>query len=376
VMIDCNVSRQSVIALFLITTIITLLVGLLPRGNYKNNWVEADRKFGTTIFKEFGYASGTVSNFAEHTENETNTRLDITLTLHEQNEPNFRVLLFIGSGCKDEPFIIGQWRSQLIIMQGCDFSNQENRTRLSHDMQPYLNQRTSVSVKINRSGAELQINDKSVLSEIGALYLAPGLSQSDGQGHVLIGSTSNSIQPIYVGNTPDGQHGWTGSIAGLSIHQTSQETGELSIVRDYQFSAYDGKSDIVDASPASEYLHIPDPGQFPTQKRLVKIPVHALFKNQLLDVLVNLFGFIPMGIVAALLLVFYLGLRSVPLLIGTMLVATSVSLFIEISQVYIAGRSSNMHDLLLNCLGAGLGFTVCYLLVIRRTSTKAPSSGT
>ena len=348
---NIDTHKKLSLVLFLLVLLITLLFGLIPRGNFKANWVEYDPKQDAILFKEYGYALGSLSKTDIHPSNSFYTHLSLTLMMHEQNEPTFRVLVYIGESCEDKPFIIGQWRSHLIVLQGCDFRNQSKLVRLSHDMKPHLGLMTTVSITLNHAANELRVNDKLVLTKVGTLYSA----------------TNESTHQILVGNSPDGQRGWTGSIAGLSINQISRATGKSNTLRDYQFATYNNTDTILDASAVDEPLRIPSPGQFQQLNRLSRISLSNLLLNQLLDVTVNLIGFIPIGFATALMLNRWFGLRRAPLLLGTVLLATTVSLTIELSQVYIAGRKSNLHDLVLNSSGSIFGFGAFYLVVLLRS---------
>jgi len=343
--------KTTLLPMFLLVTIITLVFGLLPRGSFKENWIESDRNYDATYFGEYGYAKGILTDFTGTPSNDYLTQLNLSLMMTEQTDSKFRVLVYIGGHCEDEPFMVGQWRTYLVVMQGCDFTNQLKRVRLSHNMQSHLGIMTKISITLDHSSAELHINDKLVSTKIGILYSIQ----------------NETTVPIFVGNTPDGQLGWIGSIAGLTIKQTAKAKDDTKVLRDYQFASFDNNTDIIiDSSAAAESLRIPWPGRFPEQNRLVREPLSSLWTNQRFDVLINLVGFIPLGFATASMVCFYLGLRKLPLLLATVLFATLVSLGIELSQVYIAGRRSNLHDLVLNSTGSIFGAALLYLLVSLR----------
>ncbi len=346
------------IILFLIITTITLTFGLLPRGDFDANWIENDQSNKVTWIGEYGYAIGQLPELTKQPSNNIITRFNLTLTMREQVGPTFRILIYIGEDCESEPLIIGQWRTHLIVMQGCDFPNVSRRNRLSTDVAPYLGSKTTISILLGQSNNELLINDELVSTKSGAVYETP-----------------YAIKPtIIVGNSPDGRHGWSGSISSLSIEHVS-ETIEISdIIRDYQFGEYDGAGTIIDLSAAGNSLSVPRAGSFQKQIVLARTSIKSLIKTHRFDVLINLIGFMPMGIVSALLLYACFGFRGRALFVTTVLAASAVSLSIELSQVYIAGRRSNLHDLVLNIAGGCMGYIVfCGIVAIETWRTKRGS---
>ncbi len=350
--------QRYLIITFLIITTITLTFGLLPRGDFDANWVEYDQSNNATWIGEYGYAIGQLPEITNQPSNNINTRFDLTLTMREQLGPTFRILIYVGENCESEPLIIGQWRTHLIVMQGCDFPNTSGRVRLSTDIAAYLRTKTTISIILGHSNNKLLINDKLVSTKSSSVYKAPSAIESS----------------IIVGNAPDGQHGWSGSISSLSIKQVSETNGISNTIRDYQFGEYYGARTIIDASAAGSSLSVPSPGIFQKQIRLARTSIKSLLKAHRIDVAINLIGFMPMGFVSSLLLYGCVGFQGRALLLTTLIVACVVSLSIELSQVYIAGRKSNLHDLLLNIAGGLLGYIVfCGIVTLHSWGAKRDS---
>ena len=82
-----------------------------------------------------------------------------------------------------------------------------------------------------------------------------------------------------------------------------------------------------------------------------------------IDALINLSGFIPLGFCLAAILHAYLGLCRFRMVFTAVLLGTLVSLKIELLQVFIVARRSNLHDVLLNGLGAAIGSLILFLFL-------------
>ena len=97
-----------------------------------------------------------------------------------------------------------------------------------------------------------------------------------------------------------------------------------------------------------------------------------LLSENLKDVVINLFGFVPFGLVMTFL---FLPLQTpqkyVIALLVTCCAGAAFSAGIELSQTRIAGRYPHMHDLVLNTLGALLG---CLVFLVINTLMRMKKS--
>lgn len=333
---------QAVLA-FVIISIVTLTFGLVSRGSFDKNWIEYNQVESNTFIGEHGYVIGRYQNQYTLKPDHTLMRFDLQLTMHEQLGPKFRVLLFIGEDCTSQPLIFGQWRTQLIIMQGCDFANQTKQVRMSTDVAEYLDMKTNISILIGRDQNKILVNNSIAISKVGEIYIAPD---------------SNTTSLILIGNTPNGQYGWKGSISSLAISQESETTGLTSEIRNFQFNTFNENGEIHDASATSIPLTRPPIGRFLNPARLEYEPIAEIFKNQPNDAFINLVGFFPMGFVSALFFCSVFRLRFGTLLLTSVITTCIISLTIELAQVYVAGRKSHLHDVILNSLGGILGYVI------------------
>jgi hypothetical protein len=170
-----------------------------------------------------------------------------------------------------------------------------------------------------------------------------------------------------IGSEANGKFPWEGSIysikifgralsgeeiQGLASPGSAEKEGEMPLV-DYSFDA--GGSVIKDHGKG-EPADLVIPKRFKPYKRAVlERPgsFKEIWKN-MGDVVVNVFGFIPLGFLFSR----YLnrgkwsGKRA---FISSIFIAASVSLTIELLQAYLPTRDSSMTDLFCNTLGAGIG---------------------
>jgi glycopeptide antibiotics resistance protein len=98
--------------------------------------------------------------------------------------------------------------------------------------------------------------------------------------------------------------------------------------------------------------------------RLNLIPVVVDGPGSAFDAILNVFVFMPPGILLAT-----LGWRLLPVLAG----ALAVSLTIEVTQ-YLTdwGRTADVNDLLTNVLGAGLGWLGAWSIIRARNARRTP----
>ena len=80
-----------------------------------------------------------------------------------------------------------------------------------------------------------------------------------------------------------------------------------------------------------------------------------LNRSVAVDAVVNIAGFVPFGLVTCLCLRFWTGWSISRCVAITILVGASVSLVIELLQVFLPTRDSSLADLVTNILGTALG---------------------
>jgi len=326
------------IALVLVL-MVTLTFGLLPRGSFKENWLEWDELPSRTEFGAYGVVHGEFPDLSALSDHSHVLIFDFVIVPRKFTSGEFRTMLQVDSVDDPEPFIIGQWENHLIIMQGYDFVNAEGRARLTVDIGEFVDQELNVRVKLNQDQNELLLNGQLVRSHSPSNY---DLVKEDAR--------------ITIGNSPDGKHGWSGGIEKFDVTLLDLRNEQTKLLRRYDFNSRpDGR--IIDLSESAQSLKIPKPGKFPDKRILQIASYDSLMADNKVDLAVNFIGFWPLGFVVAIVLgnkIPFPRRYMVPVC-GATLVGALVSFGIEISQPLIPGRSSHFHDLLLNVLGAAAG---------------------
>ncbi|HPQ43958.1 MAG TPA: VanZ family protein [Syntrophales bacterium] len=171
--------------------------------------------------------------------------------------------------------------------------------------------------------------------------------------------------PLVVGSNAHGTGPWKGTIHSIAIFDRSlskskvqAETDSIRTLAPLIWYAFDGDNgtavpDYGSGTPAP--LIVPD-RFIPYARTVLEFPLnrHNKFTNNILDITINLLGFIPLGFF----LFMYMTHRHVSVakaLLLSIAAGFAVSLCIEISQGFLSGRSSSMLDLINNTLGSALG---------------------
>jgi VanZ family protein len=180
---------------------------------------------------------------------------------------------------------------------------------------------------------------------------------------------------ILLGNSPKGGEYWTGNLLSLAIYDRvltgeevsqrfpqhfpqhfheSEKSGEERPVSLYLFDEHSGT--LAHDSVGSHHLLMPS--RFKVLKKTILVPPWEDFRftrSYLMDVITNILGFIPFGFFLSA----YLRLRKPAsiyrILFISVLVAGCISLSIELIQVYLPTRSSQLTDVITNISGAALG---------------------
>lgn len=324
----------------------TLTAGLIPRGSFTDNWLSWNETDRRTVFKEYGMVYGNFPSASALNDAE-GLLLEIALTPQKSHDNLFRVITHIGAEGDPNPFILGQWRTQLIFLQGYDFANKTKSKRFGIDVTAFLNQSVNISIQLHSVENRLSINGEAIRHHAPSEYHWP---------------MPNSL--ISIGNSPEGKLGWSGEISAFKVFKINSEYEPTVLLRDYAFNK-DFKRSIEDLSNSDEELSVPKPGRFPALEVLHSVPLEELLRYSRVDLVLNLLGFIPLGVAAAGSTYFANRTRPFFSFLSAFLLCLVVSLTIELLQPLIPGRHSHLHDFILN-LGGGfigiLGVTLVFIL--------------
>ena len=296
---------------------------------------------------------------------DSRTPLSINLIIKPERYSYRRVsrILSFMSGTGKEMAYIGQWGPHLIVRNTTQPSQNHPYTEMS--VRDALNSGKEVFVTVTS-------NDKGTI-----IYLNGRLAESSKSLQLTHWDTGNPR--LLLGNSPDGNHPWRGSITTLSIHNTLLKMDQISkflisvdgesdplpgTVLHYRFE--EGSEPFVDRSGSNNNLIVPDKFA-PIKRRFFELSFEEfkLTHSRVSDISLNFMGFVPLGFVFSVTLLLFLSGagRWNPILV--FFTGTGISLVIETGQVFLPSRTSSMSDLILNCIG-----TVAGILIFEASATS------
>lgn len=182
-----------------------------------------------------------------------------------------------------------------------------------------------------------------------------------------------SCDLLLLGNSSTGKQYWIGTLFGLAIYDRAltheQVAQHFQIWSKGEESFFMNEKDLVAFYPFNERSgnrvydrigehHLFIPSRFEVLQKTILTPPWKDFKlnhSYLKDILTNILGFIPLGFFFSA----YLWVRKsrsiYQLLFLSVLFAGSTSLAIELFQVYLPTRSSQLIDVITNILGTVIG---------------------
>jgi VanZ family protein len=201
--------------------------------------------------------------------------------------------------------------------------------------------------------------------------------------NLFLGNEGNIGQLIF-GNSPTGKQYWTGNLLGLAIYNKSLT--EEQILKSFEEWEKNKKSPLKkEEGLVSSYLfdersgtlahdhvgsrHLLIPSTFKVLQKTILVPPwkdFSLSRSYFMDILTNILGFIPFGFFFSA----YLWLRkphsTYRILFISLLLAGCISLSIELIQVYLPTRSSQLTDVITNIFGSFLGGILFHLYYPKR----------
>ena len=349
---------------FLILSII-LFFGINPKSyNFKNNVALLEDEQGIH-FRKYGLVYAELNKEFIEEKFLTDKGFSVELVIRPQHldKREFQQILTVHDGNDAEQFLIGQWMSSFIVMNGNDYANKKNipRMRLKLNKEEEV-QDIFITITSNSKGSDLYLNGD-LIDSSRTVFLLP-----------------HTGQPVLtLGNSVYGKHSWQGNIYGLSLHDRTLSPETIKT----RYTNWSGKSKFSSLNlherPALVYLFKDIEGtvydgtirkDYPLiTKKDTPILTKQFFvtlrsntgwnKHFLQDLALNFFGFIPLGFFFFLTLstLFRIGNRSVIL---SAIFCFAISFGIEFFQAWIPSRSSQTIDLFLNTLGGLAGAVISW----------------
>jgi VanZ family protein len=176
---------------------------------------------------------------------------------------------------------------------------------------------------------------------------------------------------ILLGNSPTGSEHWTGNLLSLAIYDRELTVEEVSQHSPQHFRR---PMELGEAGPVSLYLfdehsgalahdsvgdhHLVIPPRFEVLKKTILVPPWEDFqwnRSYLMDILTNILGFVPFGFFLSAYLRMRKARSNFRILLLSIIIAGCISLFIELIQVYLPIRNSQLTDVITNIFGTALG---------------------
>lgn len=345
--------------------------GLRPRDFYLFNNVTWISNQNGIHFSKYGIAYTDPCFSSDRSSSrlaDSGLSVEIALKSDAVKDERFKFLLVLHNGDDSKQFLIGQWRSSIILMNGDDYNGKQGIKKIGmrRALLP-LKTRFVAITSIEEEGTKVYI-DGQLAAKKGDLFL----KIPDGGEETR----------LVVGNSAYGKHSWEGNIYGLAIyqHRLTAEDVEYhfkrwSKERNFRFAKedepkllyiFDEKTGetAFDQSGGNHHIKIPSIMKMLKREMLV-LPWQDVELNRSLinDIIINILGFIPLGFLLNILFINMGGFIKEHAFLFTVSHCFVISLIIEIAQSWMPSRSSSMLDLMLNTLGAVLG-AMCYLFYL------------
>ena len=277
------------------------------------------------------------------------------------------ILSFCDTG-KAENLVIGQWRSDLIIRSGdANADNRRGFREISLERALQRGKTVFITITSGLKGTAVYVDGELVKE-----YPAHSLTDRKGaiSGRILLG------------NSPSGKNPWTGNILGMALY--GRELKADAVYRDFKawtegatevllqtkgivlLYLFDEKAggSVINRAGRGYNLVIPD--TFQPLKRNTLVPIWKDFrlnKSYITDIAINIAGFIPLGFIISLLLYNTRKASASRMYLTAILSGSAISLAIELLQVYLPTRSSQMSDLIFNTMGTAIGVALFRFIV-------------
>ncbi|MGR9108482.1 MAG: VanZ family protein [Gammaproteobacteria bacterium] len=289
----------------------------------------------------------------------------LALTPSRPQAPGFQFIASLSNGDVATQLVVAQWRDELIVMNGDDYSYERRAPRVAAELKRFLNRPILLAIVTSDSGTQLMV-DGEVVGRNKSLQLFVPVDERGSR--------------LTLGNSVNLSNGWSGVLYGFTLIPRRLTLGELRRDRDDWFMWHDlnflapeealvllhftnGPSNLIRDLAGSGGDAVLPAWPVPVERSfLADDPTRkGLDRSRLRDVIANLIGFIPFGFALAALLVARRRQSVGSIIVIVTLWGFLVSLGIETVQAWIPTRSSSLLDLLLNTVGATIGACLRYI---------------
>ncbi len=326
--------------------IVTIWFGLKPFNFISENDVYHDLDTGKLFFnqssiKHESHRRG-IASAKEEVDFTGWEEISIFFEVESHKVPSgLGMILMIDDNEKQPPLIMAQWLNHLAI---------RSRRSATPKDRPYQERGLGDCLFVSQPVSLLIVSGSN-----GTSYFKNGELMMERKDFHLVDSNGSFSGKMIIGNNAQGTSPWHGAMKRIAIFDQAvspKQLGDRSInpVVDYQFSS----ERLTEKSPATHELAIPENFKPVFRERILGFNSdHRKLVSNLSDVIINVIGFMPIG------LCFYIILRKLKLNKGVVAMATliacaAMSTLIELGQVFLPTRDSSLLDLLCNTAGGGL----------------------
>jgi VanZ like family/Concanavalin A-like lectin/glucanases superfamily len=289
----------------------------------------------------------------------------LELLLRPSSTKSVYTILAFDTPNPPKQLLVRQWKDSLLVTH--DSSVESDRTQtIKFDVDHVFHPGRLVYVAISSGpdGTNVYID-----GQLAKSFRRFSISKADLAGKIVLGTSPVTYQP------------WSGELRGLSIYSKELTSGDAS--RHYKEWIYPhGRPDLqyaiaryafVEAAgrevrnevASGPNLEIPATFAIP-HKGMLRPPAKEFRANWMYatDVLTNIAGFIPLGLIGCAYFSWMRGRWKA--ILFTPVACGILSLMIEVLQYYIPRRGSGTTDLITNTLGAAIGALLSQIGLVRR----------
>ena len=317
----------------------TLFAGLYHKTSITENKYVIDNNGITFLDNAMIYSNQFLEKTALDQFNQHGYKLELDITMPKFKGHSMYLLDMPNQKKRTDNFIIWQWQQHIIVMNGNDFDSKRKEPKLLAKLAPG---NYTITVIATKNKSQLFVNNR-LVNEVDAFISLP---------------RSLSSGKISLGNSSRRANSWTGSINVFSLRNLNNNSTQIS----YKFN----QNNIQQNAFKDTYQIGGDIVLEKYPKPLIQDyfiePIHFKLKSKedRQDVLLNIFGFIPIAFVMMMLY----SRNDQPLIkatIKTLCLGILLSFFIEYTQGWIPSRTSSYRDLTLNSISTALGIGLFYL---------------
>jgi hypothetical protein len=351
--------RTFITSAFALVLLITLWAGIKPKGYRFHNDVIWIQPHGGIAFGHFGIAYTNDSlKWVQPNLLDNGFTIEISVKANKCQTDRTAEIMGFCDGTSPEPLMVGQWLNHLIV-----------RVRDENGKLKYQEFGSFNALELKKMEIVQIVFDQSKL----LIYNKGKLSREFKYSTAF--STTGLYGKFFLGNSSNASNPWQGEFHGIVLYQRKLSSQEINfrfkqwnssgcdflpspVQASHIFQFNEGRGNIVHDYAGNGFDIIVPPLFHIIKKRILTAPWDDFQWDfsYFSDVVINLFGFIPLGFFLSLFLFEIPVLRNWKKnLFLTISICFFISLFIELVQVYIPTRASQLSDIILNTIGGMLG---------------------